>query len=62
MPILKIRTAADLADANYSLGRMLDTPGGFEKLAVEKLPPYIRELIITYAMGFPNNLIWIVLL
>ena len=43
MPILKIRTAADLADANYSLGRMLDTPGGFEKLAVEKLPPYIRE-------------------
>lgn len=43
MSVLKIRTSADLADANYNLALMLDTPGGFEKLAVEKLPPYIRE-------------------
>lgn len=43
MAVLKIRTSADLADANYNLALMLDTPGGFEKLAVEKLPPYIRE-------------------
>lgn len=43
MTIMKIKTASEMADANYNLGRLLDTPGGFEKIAAEKLPPFIRE-------------------
>lgn len=43
MSLVKIKTASELADANYNLGRLLDTPGGLEKIASEKLPPFIRE-------------------
>lgn len=40
---LKIKTAAETASADYNLAKMLDAPGGFEKIALEKLPPFIRE-------------------
>lgn len=41
--IMRIKTAAETASADYNLAKLLDMPGGFEKLALEKLPPFIRE-------------------
>jgi len=41
---LRIKTAAENAEVDYSLQRLLDTPNGLEKLALEKLPPFIREV------------------
>lgn len=40
---MKIKTASETANADYSLAKLLDMPGGLEKLALEKLPPFIRE-------------------
>lgn len=41
--LMKIKTGSDLMSADYNLAKMLDTPGGFEKVAAEKLPPFIVE-------------------
>lgn len=41
--LLKIKTAHETQNADYNLAKLLDTPGGFEKIALEKLPPFIRE-------------------
>lgn len=41
--IMRIKTAAETQNADYNLAKLLDTPGGFEKIALEKLPPFIRE-------------------
>lgn len=43
MSLMKIKTAADTHEADYNLAKMLDMPGGLEKIALEKLPPFIRE-------------------
>lgn len=40
---LRIRTASENADLDYSLQKLLDSPGGLEKFATEVLPPYIRD-------------------
>jgi hypothetical protein len=40
---MKIRTATDSANANYTITQLLETPGGFEKFAAEQLPTFIRE-------------------
>lgn len=40
---MAIKTASETANADYNLARLLDTPGGFEKIALEKLPTFIRE-------------------
>jgi hypothetical protein len=41
--MLAIKTAAETANADFSVARLLDMPGGLEKIALEKLPPFIRE-------------------
>lgn len=41
--IMKIKTASESANADYNLAKLLDMPGGLEKIALEKLPPFIRE-------------------
>lgn len=41
--IMAIKTASETANADYNLARLLDMPGGLEKIALEKLPPFIRE-------------------
>lgn len=41
---LKIKTASENADIDYSLGKILDQPNGFQKIASEKLPVFIREV------------------
>jgi len=41
--IMKIKTASETQNADYNLGKLLESPGGLEKLALEKLPPFIRE-------------------
>ena len=41
--IMRIKTASETAGADYNLAKLLDTQGGLEKLALEKLPPFIRE-------------------
>lgn len=43
MGLMKIKTASETADADYTLAKLLDTPSGLEKIALEKLPPFIRE-------------------
>jgi len=43
MSLMKIRTATDSANANYTITQLLETPGGFEKFAAEQLPTFIRE-------------------
>ena len=40
---MAIKTASETAGADYNLARLLDQPGGLEKIALEKLPPFIRE-------------------
>lgn len=40
---LRIRTASENAELDYSLQKLLDAPQGLEKFATEVLPPYIRE-------------------
>jgi hypothetical protein len=42
--MLKIKTASENSQVDYSLGQLLEAPGGFEKLAAEKLPAFIREI------------------
>jgi hypothetical protein len=41
--LMKIKTASETQVADYNLAKLLDMPGGLEKLALEKLPPFIRE-------------------
>ena len=41
---LKIKTASENADIDFSLGKILDQPNGFQKIASEKLPVFIREV------------------
>ncbi|MDF2841733.1 MAG: hypothetical protein K0R00_159 [Herbinix sp.] len=41
--MLAIKTAAETASADFNIARLLDMPGGLEKIALEKLPPFIRE-------------------
>lgn len=41
---MKIRTASENAELDYSLQKLLDAPNGLERLATEALPPYIREV------------------
>lgn len=41
---LKIKTASENADIDFSLGKLLDQPNGFQKIASEKLPVFIREV------------------
>lgn len=40
---MRIKTASETANADYNLSKLLDMPGGLEKVALEKLPPFIRE-------------------
>lgn len=40
---MRIRTASENAELDYSLQKLLDAPNGLEKFATEVLPPYIRE-------------------
>jgi hypothetical protein len=40
---MRIKTASETSNADYNLSKLLDMPGGFEKVALEKLPPFIRE-------------------
>ncbi len=40
---MRIKTASDTIEADYNLAKILDSPGGFEKVALEQLPPYIRD-------------------
>jgi len=44
MALMKIRTASENSEVDYSLQKLIDAPGGLEKLATEKLPPFIREV------------------
>lgn len=41
---LRIKTASENAEVDYSLQKLLDSPNGLERLATEKLPPFIREI------------------
>jgi len=41
--LMRIKTAAETSEADYNLAKLLDMPGGLEKIALEKLPPFIRE-------------------
>lgn len=40
---MRIKTASEMADVNYNLGKLLDRENGLEKIAAEQLPPFIRE-------------------
>lgn len=39
----KITHASERINADYQIAQMMDQPGGLEKIALEKLPPFIRE-------------------
>ncbi len=41
--LMRIKTAQDTANADYTISQLLETPGGFEKFAAEQLPTFIRE-------------------
>ena len=41
--VLRIKTASENAEIDYSLQKLLEQPNGLERLATETLPPYIRE-------------------
>jgi len=41
---LRIKTASENSEIDFSLQRLLDSPNGLERLALETLPPYIREI------------------
>lgn len=51
MGIASIKTASETANVDYNIGRMLEQPGGLEKIATEKLPPFIRETRDYQAFG-----------
>lgn len=40
---MRIKTAAETVNADYNLAQMLALPNGVEKVALEALPPFIRE-------------------
>ena len=39
----RIKTASETFSADYNIAQMLNQPNGFEKIALEQLPPFIRE-------------------
>jgi hypothetical protein len=41
--MMAIKTAAETANADFNIAKLLDMPGGFEKIALEKLPQFIRD-------------------
>ena len=41
---MKITHASERSTVDYQLEAMLNEPGGLEKIALEKLPPFIREM------------------
>ena len=41
--VMRIKTASENAEIDYSLQKLLESPNGLERLATETLPPYIRE-------------------
>jgi len=47
----RIKTASETVSADYNIARMLEEPDGFNKIALEKLPPFIRELRDYEAFG-----------
>jgi len=40
---MRIRTASENAELDYSLQKLMESPNGLERLASETLPPYIRQ-------------------
>lgn len=41
---MKITHASERSTVDYQIENMLNEPGGLEKIALEKLPPFIREM------------------
>ena len=41
--IRQLKTAAEVSQADYSVAQILNMSGGFEKLASEKLPEFIKQ-------------------
>lgn len=48
---LAIKTGSELEQINFSLGKILEQPGGFQKIASESLPTFIREVRDYSAFG-----------
>jgi hypothetical protein len=48
---MKITHASERINADYQIAQMMDQPGGLEKIALEKLPPFIREMRDYEAFG-----------
>lgn len=48
---MKITHASERSTVDYQLEAMLNEPGGLEKVALEKLPPFIREMRDYEAFG-----------
>lgn len=48
---MKITHASERATVDYQIENMLNEPGGLEKIALEKLPPFIREMRDYEAFG-----------
>lgn len=40
----KIKTSAETVSADYNIAQMLEQPNGLQKVALEMLPPFIREM------------------
>lgn len=57
--VMRIKTSSETSEADFSLAKLLDMPGGLEKIALEKLPPFIRETRDYEAFGrkvlLPHN-------
>lgn len=51
MSLMKIKTSSETSAADVNIAKMLDMPGGLEKIALEKLPPFIREMRDYEAFG-----------
>lgn len=51
MSLMKIKTSSETTQADVNIAKMLDMPGGLEKIALEKLPPFIREMRDYEAFG-----------
>lgn len=49
--MLTVKTAAEVAQADFALGQLLAEPNGFQKVAAENLPPFIRETRDYQAFG-----------
>lgn len=51
MSLPKIKISSETSQADVNIAKMLDMPGGLEKIALEKLPPFIREMRDYEAFG-----------